>query len=234
MENKEPQDEPQRQLTDLVKEEGTVNISSDDDAGSEHVLDDVHVTPGHYSESQNQKILSIQSCVNTSPMNTRLKDLSAYKEANPYATFKDFFRLQFYKSWEDASKLSSISRNKWPPSGRLSKQKPRVDPKRTEDGTPPYLENDRPPQLRGQMGCTVFQAANKLLGGARIIENSTRIRLVIEHVDKLITVKAYFHRTYLLAPYFSLPRPPERVQRIEGAPHDNQNSATFHHLAIAL
>ncbi|KAD7477155.1 hypothetical protein E3N88_00291 [Mikania micrantha] len=38
-----------------AQEEGTTNSSTDDDARSEHVFDDVHLTPGHFSESHNQK-----------------------------------------------------------------------------------------------------------------------------------------------------------------------------------
>ncbi|KAD3641817.1 hypothetical protein E3N88_31041 [Mikania micrantha] len=214
MEGNEPPEELQNLPIDSVKEEGTTNSSIDDDAGSEYVLGDVHVTQGPYPKSQNQEVLSIQLSVNMSPM-------------------KNFFRLHYSKGWEDASFLSSIPRKKKLPVIRFSKQNPLVRLRSIGEDISPYLETVRSPQFFRQMGCTIMQAtASKLHGGARIIEDLTRIYLVIEHMNNPVKVTTSVHRIHLHAPCHSLPRPPERVQRIVDALHDNQNSVTFHHLAF--
>ncbi|KAD6794661.1 hypothetical protein E3N88_05557 [Mikania micrantha] len=96
-----------------IKEEGTTNSYSDDDFGSEHVLDDVHLTPGPYSESRNQKVLSIQPSVNMLPVNTRLEGMLAFIAVNPpYAMFKDFNCIFLRSGQENASSSSFISRKK--------------------------------------------------------------------------------------------------------------------------
>ncbi|KAD6794586.1 hypothetical protein E3N88_05482 [Mikania micrantha] len=95
-----------------IKEEGTTNSYSDDDFGSEHVLV-VHLTPGPYSESRDQKVLSIQPSVNMLPVNTRLEGMLAFIAVNPpYAMFKDFNCIFLRSGQEIASSSSFISRKK--------------------------------------------------------------------------------------------------------------------------
>ncbi|XP_027176004.1 rab3 GTPase-activating protein catalytic subunit isoform X1 [Coffea eugenioides] len=197
-------------------------------------------------------------------------DMSAFKAANPDAVFEDFIRWHSPRDWENddngklavsQAKAGEVSKNEWPPRGRLSermsdhgsswrkiwneapslpafKQKPLLDPNREGEKVLHYLETMRPHQLLEQMVCTAFRAAadtlnrtafgglklmtsklgqlyltmastlkslqrNSLSVDSEIIEDLTRLCVIFEHVEKLLTVAASLHRKFLQAPRLS-------------------------------
>ncbi|KAK7321376.1 hypothetical protein VNO77_31967 [Canavalia gladiata] len=109
-------------------------------------------------------------------------DMSAFKAANPDAIFEDFIRWHSPVDWVEDDLEVEMSKDTWPPRGRLSKrmaedgnlwrniwnntpslpaseQKPLLDPYREGQKVLHYLENLQPHQLLEQMVCTAFRAA---------------------------------------------------------------------------
>uniref|UniRef100_A0A803LCV6 Rab3 GTPase-activating protein catalytic subunit n=1 Tax=Chenopodium quinoa TaxID=63459 RepID=A0A803LCV6_CHEQI len=123
-----------------------------------------------------------------------LKDMSAFKAANPDAVFEDFIRWHSPGDWInddiEGNKISGTRLSSdWPPKGRLSKrmsdhgnfwrklwndapalaayeQKPLLDPNREGEKILHYLETLRPHQLLEQMVCTAFRASADTLNQA--------------------------------------------------------------------
>ncbi|TKY56514.1 Rab3 GTPase-activating protein catalytic subunit [Spatholobus suberectus] len=113
---------------------------------------------------------------------TLASDMSAFKAANPDAVFEDFIRWHSPGDWVEDDLEVEMSKDNWPPRGRLSKrmcengnlwrniwnstpalpvseQKPLLDPNREGEKVLHYLETLQPHQLLEQMVCTAFGAA---------------------------------------------------------------------------
>ncbi|KAK7385566.1 hypothetical protein VNO78_31290 [Psophocarpus tetragonolobus] len=107
-------------------------------------------------------------------------EMSAFKAANPDAVFEDFIRWCSPEDWIEDDLGVEMSKDNWPPRGRLSKrmsengnlwryiwnsapalpvseQKPIFDPNREGEKVLHYLETLQPHQLLEQMVCTAFR-----------------------------------------------------------------------------
>ncbi|CAJ1970667.1 unnamed protein product [Sphenostylis stenocarpa] len=139
-------------------------------------------------DMQEEFLQAVEGC--SDPLNfatqverdTIASNMSAFKAANPDAVLEDFIRWHSPGDWIVDDLEVEMSKDNWPPRGRLSKRmsengnswrniwsstpalpvsehKPLLDPNREGEKVLHYLEALHPHQLLEQMVCTAFGAA---------------------------------------------------------------------------